>query len=131
MKIYDNDKNVLLAIVIKSDEINVGRNFITDDEQEMQVASFNFPKKTIIQNHIHLNQERNILTTPEIIFVVEGDILALLFDDNKKLIGEIKLTAGDTIAFLAGGHGLIAQEGSKFVEAKQGPYSEDKDKIKF
>ena len=131
MKIYDNDKNVLLAIVIKSDEINEGRNFITDDEQEMQVASFNFPNKTIIQNHIHLNQERNILTTPEIIFVVEGEIEALLFNDNQKLISEIKLTAGDTIAFLNGGHGLIAQEGSKFVEAKQGPYSEDKDKIKF
>jgi len=130
MKIFDNDNN-LLSIVIRAKDINEGRNFITDDEEEMQVASFNFTEETIIENHIHLNQERKILTTPEVIFVVEGRIKALLFDESLNLIKEIKLIAGDTIAFLRGGHGLIIEKGSKFVEAKQGPYSEEIDKKRF
>ena len=130
MKIYDNENN-LLSIVIKAKDIGEGRNFITENEEEMQVASFNFEQKTIIENHIHLNQDRNIHTTPEVIFLVEGEIKALLFDENLNLIEEIKLLTGDTIAFLRGGHGLIVEKGSKFVEAKQGPYSEEIDKKRF
>tara|TARA_Y100000389_G_C17471500_1_gene531716 strand:+ start:9379 stop:9771 length:393 start_codon:yes stop_codon:yes gene_type:complete len=130
MKIYDN-KNKLVSIVIKADEIKERTNFITNNEEEMQVASFNFSEETVIDNHIHLNQNRNINTTPEIIFVVEGKIKATLFDDEENLIDEIELTTGDTIAFLKGGHGLIAEKGTKLVEAKQGPYIEDLDKKRF
>ena len=120
-----------MTIVIKADEIKERTNFITNNEEEMQVASFNFSEETVIDNHIHLNQNRNINTTPEIIFVVEGKIKATLFDDEENLIDEIELRTGDTIAFLKGGHGLIAEKGTKLVEAKQGPYIEDLDKKRF
>tara|TARA_B100000965_G_C19429791_1_gene685956 strand:- start:123 stop:515 length:393 start_codon:yes stop_codon:yes gene_type:complete len=130
MKIYDSNKN-LLSIVIKADEIKERTNFITNNEEEMQVASFNFTEETVIDNHIHLNQNRSINTTPEIIFVVKGKIKASLFDDQENLINEIELTTGDTIAFLKGGHGLIAEKGTKLVEAKQGPYIEELDKKRF
>tara|TARA_B100001540_G_C15642021_1_gene567023 strand:- start:488 stop:880 length:393 start_codon:yes stop_codon:yes gene_type:complete len=130
MKIYDSKKN-LLSIVIKADEIKERTNFITNNEEEMQVASFNFTEETVIDNHIHLNQNRSINTTPEIIFVVKGKIKASLFDDQENLINEIELTTGDTIAFLKGGHGLIAEKGTKLVEAKQGPYIEELDKKRF
>ncbi len=130
MKIYDNN-NKLLSIVIKANEIKERTNFITNNEEEMQVASFNFTEETVIDNHIHLNQNRSINTTPEIIFVVKGKIKASLFDDQENLINEIELTTGDTIAFLKGGHGLIAEKGTKLVEAKQGPYIEELDKKRF
>ncbi len=130
MKIYD-EKNNLLSIVIKADEINERINFVTSNEEEMQVASFNFSQDTVIDNHIHLNQNRNIHTTPEIIFVVKGFVKVSLFDDQQNFIKEVELTSGDTIAFLRGGHGLVVKEGTKLVEAKQGPYIENLDKKRF
>jgi len=130
MKIYD-EKNNLLSIVIKADEINERINFVTNNEEEMQVASFNFNQDSVIDNHIHLNQNRNIYTTPEIIFVVKGSVKVSLFDDQEKFIKEVEITSGDTIAFLRGGHGLVVKEGSKLVEAKQGPYVEKLDKKRF
>jgi hypothetical protein len=112
MKIYDKNNN-LLAIIIREKEIPDGRNFITGDEEEMQLASFNYKKETIIDNHLHLEQKRNIQTTSEVIFLISGEIKAVIF------------------AFLRGGHGLVVKKGSKFIESKQGPYVEAIDKIRF
>ena len=130
MKIYDNNNN-LLAIIIREKEIPDGRNFITGDEEEMQLASFNYKKETIINNHLHLEQKRNIQTTSEVIFLISGEIKAVIFDEDQNLIEEVLLLSCDTIAFLRGGHGLVVKKGSKFVESKQGPYVEAIDKIRF
>ena len=47
MKIYD-DKNKLLAIIIQNKDIEKEKNFVTDNEQEMQLASFNLKEATKI-----------------------------------------------------------------------------------
>ena len=44
MKIYDN-KNKLLAIIIQNEDIEKEKNFVTDNEQEMQLASFNLKRR--------------------------------------------------------------------------------------
>ena len=59
MKIYD-DKNKLLAIIIQNKDIEKEKNFVTDNEQEMQLASFNLKEGTKILNHYHPKQERNV-----------------------------------------------------------------------
>ena len=43
-KIYDKDKK-LLAIFIKNEDTKVEKNFVTENEQEMQLASFLILKK--------------------------------------------------------------------------------------
>jgi cupin fold WbuC family metalloprotein len=130
MKIYDKNNN-LLAILIKANKIKTGRNFLTNNEEEMQVASFNFAEKTVIDNHIHLNQDRFIQTTPEILFVVSGKLKVFIFDEHKDFVNEYNLETGDTIALINGGHGLEVEKGTKLVEAKQGPYTEILDKKRF
>jgi len=130
MKIYDKNDN-LLAILIKANEIKIGRNFLTTNEEEMQVASFNFAEKTVIDNHIHLNQDRSIQTTPEILFVVSGKLKVFIFDEYKDFVNEYNLETGDTIALIKGGHGSAVEKGTKLVEAKQGPYTEILDKKRF
>jgi len=62
MKIYD-DKNKLLAIIIQNKDIEKEKNFVTDNEQEMQLASFNLKEGTKILNHYHPKQERKISST--------------------------------------------------------------------
>ena len=45
MEILDKNKN-LLAIILKRDEIKPGRNFLTNNDQEMQLAAFDFQEET-------------------------------------------------------------------------------------
>ena len=60
MKILDSSgKN--LAYVIKKEDINKEKNFITDNDEEFQFASFNLQKGTIINDHIHPDQKKRSL----------------------------------------------------------------------
>ena len=82
IKIQDNDNN-LLAIILKEGKIfNEEKHFFTENKEEMQLASFNLSKNTIIDNHIHLNQIREINTTSEVIVVFEGSIEVSIFDND-------------------------------------------------
>jgi len=130
VKINDSEGN-LLAIVVRFKSIKEEKYFPTESSQEMQLAAFNLKKNTVIDNHIHLKQERNINSTSEVIVVLEGSIKVNIFDKSLNLITVEELRKGDTIALFMGGHGIEVTEDSKFVEAKQGPYFEDIDKKRF
>ena len=41
MKIHD-ENGTLLSIVVRNEDIKEGRNFLTDNSEEVQVAAFNF-----------------------------------------------------------------------------------------
>jgi len=130
MKIF-NKKNTLLAIVIKKEDIIKDKNFITNNDEEFQVASFNLKKDTIIEKHYHPPQQRKVRHTSEVITVLEGKIKVSIFDEDQSFITEKVLCQGETVALLKGGHGIEILEDAKFIESKQGPYIEDIDKIRF
>lgn len=130
MKILDKDNN-LLAIILKSQQIKPGRNFLTNNNQEMQLAAFDFKEETIIENHIHNKIQRNISTTSEVLTVIDGEMLVKIFDNDLQIVHTENLLKGDTVALFEGGHGIEIKNGCKFIESKQGPYYPDKDKKKF
>ncbi len=130
MKIYD-DNNNLLAIFIKKDEIKDGRSFETSNDEEFQIGAFNLEKDTLIENHIHLSQNRTISKTSEALVVINGEMEVTIYDNKKKFIEKLLVQEGDTIALLSGGHGIKINSKCKFVEIKQGPYIEDEDKVRF
>ncbi len=129
MKIYDNDQ--LLAIIIKFEDIDKEKNFLTDNPEEFQIASFNLKKNEIILNHYHPKQERKIFNTSEMITLLEGKIKIKIFKSDNTLVHSEILKSGDSVAMFDGGHGIEIIEDSKFIESKQGPFSEDNDKIRF
>jgi cupin fold WbuC family metalloprotein len=130
MKIYD-DKNNLLAVFIKKDDIKEVRNFETSNDEEFQIGSFNLEKNTIIESHIHLNQKRIISKTSEALVVIEGEMEVTIYDNERKFIEKLLVQDGDTIALLNGGHGIKINSQCRFVEIKQGPYIEEEDKVRF
>lgn len=130
MKIYDEEKN-LIALLIVKDEIKEGTNFETTKDHEFQIGSFSLSKNTVIENHVHLNQNRRVIKTSEVLVVLEGEMEVTIFNNNQEYIDIVTVRAGDTIALLSGGHGIKINEDCKFVEVKQGPYVEEKDKIRF
>jgi len=130
MKIFDNENN-LLGYLIKIDDFPDGKKFLTENNNEFQVATFTMEENEIIKRHIHNKYKRKVFTTSEAITVIEGTLEVEIYDLNKSYLNTFNLNAGDTIVMIAGGHGLKATKNTKFIEIKQGPYDQEKDKFHF
>ena len=63
-----------------------GKNFLTENEAEFQLASFNLDSDTQIKRHIHPNQKRNINTTTETLVVIEGIMKVDIYDESLDFI---------------------------------------------
>ena len=129
MYIYDNDNN-LLAIVIKNGTSTKDKDFHTDHSSELQIASFNLKKDELIERHYHENEEK-IFSTNEVIIIQSGKMTLTLYDLDFNKIEDVILESGDMVALFNGGHEIKIEEQTKFIEVKQGPYSEEKDKTRF
>mgnify|MGYP001177109055 CR=1 FL=1 len=126
------DGDILLAMVIsKKDTLEGEKNFFTDNAAEFQVASFNLAKDNNIERHYHPSQPREILKTSEVILVQSGLIILKIYNKNFEEIESVRLSPGDVAILIDGGHELIMEENSQFIEVKQGPYDEQKDKKRF
>ena len=60
-----------------------------------------------------------------------GRAILLLYTTERALAHRVELRAGDCVLLASGGHGLEILEETQLVEAKQGPYLGDGEKIKF
>ena len=130
MKILDQEEN-LLAYIIRFEDIKDGKNFITSNDAEFQLASFNLSDDTVIERHYHPKQERKIKYTNEVLIVLDGELEVDIYDNEKNHIQTVNLKSLDTIALIDGGHGISFNSQTKFIEVKQGPYNEKTDKKRF
>ena len=130
MKIFDKNNN-LLAILIKKSDIKDERKFLTSDEEEFQIGTFNLKKDTLIEDHIHLQRDREITNTSEALFLIDGEMEVKIYDNDRNFIEAINVNEGETIVLISGGHGIKILSDCRFVEVKQGPYIEVEDKERF
>jgi len=126
------DKNgSLLALIINTNLTNLKKEFHTKNDQNFQVGTFNLSKGESLDRHVHLENTRNINRTSEVLIILEGELEVEIFDSFKNFINTKVLTKGYLILFLKGGHSFKVNQDCKFIEVKQGPYSEGLDKEKF
>lgn len=127
----DDDNGNTLATVIRFKDIHSGKNFITDNQSEFQLASFGLEENTVIERHYHPNQNRYIVKTTEVLVVLNGELMIEIYDNDLNFVDQVLLEEKDTIALIDGGHGITCNTETKFIEVKQGPYKEDIDKKRF
>ena len=120
----------VLACVIRANFKPTGAEFVTPHNFGLQVAVMHRPSGYEIPAHEHLPVDRALVGTQEVLLIRSGELRADLYDD-RLYIGSVRLEAGDTIILNSGGHGFVASEDCLFVEVKQGPYVEGKDKEIF
>ena len=130
MEIRDKN-NKLLAMIFTPGDFKDEKHFLTEDNNEFQIAQFNLDHGTEIKRHIHGKQERKIENTSEVIIVNEGSLELEIYDENLKLVTTVFVNKGLVIALFIGGHGFNSLSNSKFLEVKQGPYIEEQDKERF
>lgn len=104
--------------------LNPGLAFWSDESDFVQVGTWAHPEGTTLPAHIHNVFPREASRTQEAVFVVEGSLLARLYDESGEAVAEVALNAGDLLVCLAGGHGYsIKDPGTRVLEIKNGPYS--------
>ena len=129
--IYDGD--IALAVVHKKNDWKEGLDFITENESYIQVGTWWYNEGKKLATHSHREYLREARLTQEIVFVVEGSMVAKIFNSQLELIESVELYQGDLAIMLDGAHGYeILESNTKIVEAKNGPFvSVEKDKVKY
>jgi len=120
-----------LALIVRSDFKPVCSQFLTQDEDILQLGYIVYDAGKFITPHIHKAVTRNIVGTPEVLIVKSGKIITTFYDSEKRKIGDKILSSGDIIILFKGGHGFEMLENTTLIEVKQGPYLGDMDKEKF
>ena len=126
-----SDKEQILSYIIRAATIPEKSMFITPPEFKQQVGFIVYPKGGVVKRHIHLDIERHIHGTSEVLLVKKGYCLMDVYNDQHELVSTLELFQGDVVLMVAGGHGFRMLEDTVFLEVKQGPYLEISEKEHF
>ena len=119
-----------VAIVIKKSFEKDGINFVSKNVFPLQLGINSYTKGSKIKPHIHVDREITVKSIQEVIYIKMGSVLVNLYNANKELLNSFKLSTGDLIFFISGGHGFEILEDTTVIEVKQGPYfGKDQDKV--
>lgn len=123
--------NEILAIIVSNSYSEKGIKFFTPNNFSQQLAYMNHPKGYEIKPHVHNAVPRKIEWTQEVLLIKSGRVRVDLYDQEHVYLESRELSAGDVILLAHGGHGFTMLEASEIIEVKQGPYTSDKDKMRF
>ena len=125
------NKKTLYALIIKKKRkfVKKGVDFLTKDQDLLQLGFINHKKNHHIKSHIHLKKPRVINYCTEVLLIEKGKVKIKFFDNkNSDLKKDKILNKGDIIILFQGGHGFKFLKKTQIIEIKQGPYVEGKDK---
>lgn len=121
-----------LAIILRAEYQPASIEFLTSDQESLQLGVMQRPKGYVIQPHVHKPVRRTVDYTYEVLFIARGRVEVTFFSDARELVTRRELRQGDCVMLMTGGHGFRMLEDCKMIEAKQGPYAgTDFDKFRF
>lgn len=124
-KIYSKlEPNKLLHIVVRMNEIELGRVDIVPDENFIQCCMLNMEKGKTFKPHKHIWKERtrNVIAQESWV-VLKGSVLCTFYDLDGTILETPTLYQGDASFTLEGGHNyLILEDNTLVYEYKTGPY---------
>jgi hypothetical protein len=103
-----------------------GVKFLTPSYYPLQVGLLEHRKGKIVKPHIHRDLKYKVDTTQEFLYMERGIADVLIYNRQWKKIKGVRLTKGDFILFVGGGHSLNIHKNTRIIEIKQGPYPGDK-----
>ena len=122
IKIIQDGEQVLAKLIPES-AWEEGLSFFSNDNDFIQVGTWNYSQGKKLLGHIHNKVERKIDRTQEVIFVKQGRIEARIYNLEEKLIDTFEVEAGQVLILLSCGHGYtILEDNTQVLEVKNGPY---------
>src|SRR4051794_24401195 len=120
-----------LAYIIKAQWRPTATEFITPHSSNLQIGMIVYGKGQTIKRHAHLPIVRQVHGTNEVVSVRNGDCVVDIYDNQHCLVGSRRLTQGDIVVLIGGGHGFRINADTILFEVKQGPYTSCSDKEYF
>lgn len=128
---HDQD---LIASIHSINDIPKGLQFLTNENDYIQVGTWNYDNDVNLEPHYHNYFERSSFRTQEVVVVLDGRIKCNLYTEKGHLIEGVILEKNDIIIQYQGVHEYITLEESKVLEVKNGPYygpEKDRTRIKI
>tara|TARA_R100000008_G_scaffold40649_1_gene23321 strand:+ start:2587 stop:2994 length:408 start_codon:yes stop_codon:yes gene_type:complete len=123
-KIYSSiDKEKLLHVVLRKEDVQSERTNVIDDCEFLQLAVMKLPAGKTFKAHKHIFCEKVSNIAQESWVVISGKVKAAFYDLDDTIVEEVVLNAGDCSITLYGGHNYeILEEDTVVYEYKTGPY---------
>lgn len=127
------ENGIIFARKISLDNIEKGLCFYSNDEDFIQVGTWNYEKGRYLAAHNHNIMERKINRTNEVIIILNGKLKIDIYNENDEKIAELEAKKNDLLIMMNGGHGYhILEDNTKVIEIKNGPYlGAEKDRRRF
>ncbi|AKO97729.1 hypothetical protein MALG_02565 [Marinovum algicola DG 898] len=120
-----------LAIIVRASFRADSIEFVTPNDNDLQIGYMNRPEGHVIKAHRHLPTRRVLNSTQEVLMIRSGRIRVDFYDLQEQYLESEMLGQGDLIVLMSGGHGFKVIEPVDMVEVKQGPYVAAEDKLFF
>jgi len=99
-----------------------GVAFPTPSDATFQFGFGEIISDKVLVPHIHKRVKREIETTSEFLYVISGEMIVDVFDEEEKFIEKVVLTDNMALLQFIGGHKVELKSKTKYFEIKQGPY---------
>jgi hypothetical protein len=124
---YDGVK---FAQIIWADTRVSETTFFSPPDSSFQFGLLAHEKGFVEPPHVHREIKREISDLQQMFVVQRGVVAVELYSDDKKLLKEVVLKAGDGIVLIHGIHAIKVLEDMQCISVKQGPFlGTEKDKI--
>jgi hypothetical protein len=125
------DGECILSLIIRGTVAPTETVFVTPNSFYQQAGFIVYPAGGKIPSHLHTPIERNLIGTPETLFIRKGKIEVRFYNNERQLKAKSVLQAGDVLMLVNGGHGFTILEDTIMLEIKQGPYTGLVEKERF
>jgi len=125
------DPKILLHVIHRKSDFVEARCELSSEDQYIQALCLIFNKGRNVPAHKHLETNRIVNLTQEVVIIIEGELEANYYDLDNSFIKKVILREGDCAVTFRGGHGFKAlTDNTKLYEIKNGPYyGKEKDKV--
>ena len=120
----------LIALIIRSSFKPKKHQFLTQDDNPLQLGVLKFSQNDQVKPHLHRHITKTAHLNQEFLYLTSGKLQVSFFNSKKKLLSTTTLNPGDCLLQISGGHGFKALKPCQLITIKQGPYhSTTKEKI--
>lgn len=121
--IYSNLDSQLICTYIQKHEISSYRTDLSAENEILQSCARKLQDDVFVAAHKHLPIKRTIIGTQEAWVIIEGKVLATIYDKDDSELTTVELLSGSCMIFFDGGHSLrVLENNTLFYEFKNGPY---------
>jgi hypothetical protein len=121
---------IKFAQVIRADTRVTETTFFSPPESSFQFGLLAHEAGFVEPPHLHRPITRENTDLQQMFVVQRGVVAVQLYSDDKKLLREVILHAGDAIVLIHGVHAIRVLEDMQCISVKQGPFlGTEKDKI--